>query len=113
MEFVNGSQLSPFRPQPLFAAQYVAVHPMKESDGVKNDCARAKKAKPIMYAAARTTNSHGFVKGRVMWMRKGSSERLRARLPVYKVRLRKGVGSTVVWYKIAVPYSGERKERTR
>lgn len=112
MEFVNGSQLSPFSPQPLFAAQYVAVHPMKESDGVRNDCARAKNAKPIMYAAARATNSHGFVKGRVMRMRKGSSERLRARRPVFKVRLRKGVGSIVEWCTIAALFSCERRERT-
>ena len=80
----------------MFAPQYVAVHPIKESAGVWNDCARAKKANPMIYAAAKMTNSHGLVKGRVTRRRNGSSARLRERRPVYRVRLRNGVGSAFV-----------------
>ncbi len=68
----NGMHAEPSSPHPSSAAQYVAVHPIKESAGVKNDWARVKKAKPIIQPAARTANSHGFVRGRVRRMSAGS-----------------------------------------
>ena len=68
VELSNGPHASPSWPQPLFASQYVDVQPMKESAGVWNDCARAKKAKPIMYAATKMTNSQGEVSGFVVLM---------------------------------------------
>lgn len=68
VELSNGPHASPSWPQPLFASQYVDVQPMKESAGVWNDCARAKKAKPMMYAATKMTNSQGEVSGFVVLM---------------------------------------------
>lgn len=50
------------------------MQPINESGGVRNDWAREKKAKPIIYAAARMANSHGEVIGRVSLMRAVSAE---------------------------------------
>lgn len=67
VELSKGPHVVPSCPHPLLASQYVDVQPMKESSGVRNDCARAKKAKPMIYAA-RKTNNHGEVNGFVVLM---------------------------------------------
>lgn len=68
----NGAQNWPSKPHPSFADQYVAVHPMNESAGVRKDCARAKNAKPMMYPAASSAKSHGVVSARVKRIHAGS-----------------------------------------
>ena len=49
---------------------------MNASAGVRKDCAREKKAKPIMYAMTITMKRIGDWKGRVSRMRAGSNPRL-------------------------------------
>lgn len=48
VELSNGMQLVPSNPQPSSATQYVAVHPINESEGVRKACARIKNAKPMI-----------------------------------------------------------------
>lgn len=68
---------------------------MNESAGVRKDCVREKNANPTMYPAARIANSHGLVRRRVMRTSPGSNPRLCERCPVWRVRFRKGEGSTL------------------
>lgn len=93
VELVNGSQFAPLRPQASSAGQYVAVHPINASSGVRKDCARAQNANPIIYPIASTTNSHGFVKCRLNLRRGDSIARAKCSLRKEYWRFKRGVGS--------------------
>ena len=60
-----GRHSSPFKPQPSLASQYVDVQVTNESEGSKKYVVRTKNASAVMYAAAKTTNSHKKLQGRV------------------------------------------------
>ena len=79
VELVNGPQSSPLRPHSALAPQYADVQSIKESGGVRKDCAREKKESPIMYPTTRRAKSHGEVRRRVARIKAGSRDNVRER----------------------------------
>jgi hypothetical protein len=62
VEYVVGRQLMPSRPHRSLANQYVDVQSAKELAGIRKDCSREKKARPMIYKAARRMNKEGELK---------------------------------------------------
>lgn len=95
----EGEQSWPSRPQPSFAIQYVAVQPIKDSAGVRKDCAREKNASAMMYAAPSNTINQGAVSFRVALINHSSIGKSSPRRWMFK----SGVGSLYVKLALSNP----------
>jgi hypothetical protein len=76
---VNGWQFTPFIPQSFKASQYVEVHPMNESAGVRKKLARAMKAKEIIYPTMKIQKNGARCNRRVYLITFDSSRRVNGR----------------------------------